>query len=232
MKTKTADIRNHQRILHTFTGESEKKLLIWISQRLPGWVNPDMLTIVGVFGAFVVFIGYALCNLNPAFLWLANLGFVVNWFGDSLDGTLARVRKIERPSYGFYVDHATDAYDEILIFLGVGVSPFVRFEIAALALVGYFLLSVLVFLRTCVRGEFTISYGRLGPTEARLIAMSANTLIFFIGNPQLTLAQMTMSVYDWIAVGIVLLLAVISISTTLRQARVLGELDPPGGKRS
>ncbi|MCC6955766.1 MAG: CDP-alcohol phosphatidyltransferase family protein [Anaerolineales bacterium] len=229
---KTVDIQNHQRILNTFTGTHEKKLLIWISQRLPGWVTPDMLTIVGVFGAFVVFGGYALCNIHPAFLWLANLGFVINWFGDSLDGTLARVRKIERPVYGFYVDHATDAFVEILLFLGVGVSPFVQFELACLALIGYLVLSVLVYLRTCVRGEFTISYGKLGPTEGRLIAMSANALIFFIGNPQVTLFQLSMSAYDWIVVGIILLLLVITVSTALRQARILAEQDPPGGNRS
>ena len=222
-----ADIRNHIRILNTFTGEWEKRLLIWIAERLPGWVNPDRLTIVGIFGALVIFAGYGLCSLHPGYLWLVNLGFVINWFGDSLDGTLARVRQIERPMYGFYVDHVTDAFNECLIFLGVGISPFVRFELATLALVGYLLLSVLVYIRTCVRGEFTISYGKLGPTEARLIAMSANTLIFFIGNPIITLFSFPMTVYDWIALGIVGLLAIIIVSTTLRQVRVMARLDPP-----
>ena len=227
MKTSTTDIRNHKRILNTFTGYQEKRLLVWLAERLPNWVMPDTLTIVGVIGAFVVFGGYALCNLHPAYLWLATLGFVINWFGDSLDGTLARVRKIERPVYGFYVDHATDAFVEILIFLGVGVSPFVQFELACLALIGYFLLSVLVYVRTCVRGEFTISYGKLGPTEARLIAISANTLVYFMGNPSWKVLSVSMTVYDWIVVGIVLLLAVISVATTLRQARILAEVDRP-----
>jgi archaetidylinositol phosphate synthase len=229
MENQSTDIRNHTRVLNTFTGATEKRLLIWIAQRLPGWVTPDMLTLVGVCGAGIAFCGYALCNLNPAFLWLANLGFVINWFGDSLDGTLARVRSIQRPIYGFYIDHATDAFDEILVFLGVGVSPFVHFSLACLALIGYFLLSVLVYIRTAVRGEFTISYGKLGPTEARLIGMSANTLIFFVGNPTLSLFNYSLMVYDWIVIGIVLLLAVISISTTLRQARLLSRLDPPNG---
>jgi len=227
MKIQPTDIRSHTRVLNTFTGSVEKPALRWIAERLPAWVTPDFLTVIGVLGAFIIFIAYALCNLNPGFLWLANLGFVINWFGDSLDGTLARVRRIERPIYGFYVDHATDAFDEMMIFLGVGVSPFVRFDIACLALIGYFLLSVLVYIRTCVKGEFTISYGKLGPTEARMIAMSANTLVFFIGNPRISLFMLTLTVYDWIAIGIVLLLAVISISTTFRQARALGRLDPP-----
>jgi phosphatidylglycerophosphate synthase len=227
-----ADIRNHIRILNTFTGEREKRLLIWIANRLPSWVNPDRLTIVGIFGAFVIFAGYGLCRFHPGYLWLVNLGFVINWFGDSLDGTLARVRHIERPIYGFYVDHATDAFVECLIFLGVGISPFVRFDLATLALVGYLMLSVLVYIRTCVRGEFTISYGKLGPTEARLIAMSANTLIFFIGNPKVNLFSITLTVYDWIAIGIIALLAVISVSTTIRQSLALGQMDPAAGKQA
>lgn len=229
MKNEAADIRKHKRILNTFTGSVEKPFLRWMAARMPGWVSPDMLTLVGVFGALVVFAGYALSNLDPAYLWLANLGFLINWFGDSLDGTLARVRRIERPVYGFYVDHVTDAFDEILIFLGIGVSPFVNFELACLALIGYFLLSVLVYVRTCVRGEFTISYGKLGPTEARLIGMSANTLVYFVGNPSLKLFSLSLSVYNWIAIGIILLLLVISISTTFRQARILAKVDPPGG---
>ncbi len=229
MKQNTTDIRNHKRILNTLTGPVEKPLLRWIAARLPGWVTPDLLTIFGVFGAVVVFIGYALCNLNPAYLWLANLGFILNWFGDSLDGTLARVRRIERPVYGFYVDHATDAFDEILIFLGIGVSPFVRFEFASLALIGYFLLSVLVYVRTCVRGEFTISYGKLGPTEARLIGMSANTLVFFLGNPSLNLFTLNLTVYDLIAIGMIVCLLVISVATTFHQARILAKMDPSGG---
>jgi phosphatidylglycerophosphate synthase len=142
-------------------GDQEKRLLVWMAERLPAWVMPDTLTIVGVIGAFVTFGGYALSNLHPAYLWLATFGFVINWFGDSLDGTLARVRKIERPVYGFYVDHATDAFVEILIFLGVGVSPFVQFELACLALIGYFLLSVLV---CALRGELR-SRTASGPTE-------------------------------------------------------------------
>lgn len=229
MRDRTTDIRKHKRILNTLTGSVEKPFLRWMAARLPGWVTPDMLTIFGVFGAVVVFVGYALCNLDPAYLWLANLGFVINWFGDSLDGTLARVRRIERPVYGFYVDHATDAFDEILVFLGIGISPFVRFELACLALVGYFLLSVLVYVRTCVRGEFTISYGKLGPTEARLIGITANTLVFFVGNPTLNLFALNLTVYDSIAIGIIVLLLVISVATTFRQARILAKMDPSGG---
>ncbi len=227
MGENTKDIKNHQRILNTFTSVQEKRLLRWIAQRLPSWISSDTLTIVGVSGALVIFVGYGLCNLNPAFLWLVNLGFVINWFGDSLDGTLARVRHTERPVYGFYVDHATDAFDEMFIFLGIGISPYVQFEIASLALVGYLILSVLVYVRTCVKGEFTISYGRLGPTEVRLIAITVNTLVFFFGNPTISISSITLTFFDWGALAVATLLFIIAVTTTIRQSRILAEVDPP-----
>lgn len=219
------DIREHRRVLDTFTAPIERPTLKWLAARMPAWVSPDFLTGIGVVGGLIIFLGYALSGLDAGFLWLASFGFVVNWFGDSLDGTLARHRHIERPVYGFYIDHAVDTYIEILVFLGLGLSPYVRFDLACLALIAYMLLSVLVFLRTCVRNEFVISYGRLGPTEIRLIAILANTLVFFIGNPQITMMSIRLSVYDWLLVGIIVILAVISLFTTLRQARLLSDYD-------
>lgn len=219
------DIRTHRRVLDTFTGPVERPVLHWLAARMPPWVTPDILTGIGVVGGIIIFASYGLSGLSRNFLWLASLGFVVNWFGDSLDGTLARYRKIERPVYGFYIDHAVDAYIEIMIFLGLGLSPYVRFDLACLALIGYLLLSVLVFIRTCVKGEFALSYGRLGPTEARLIAISANTLVYFIGNPFITFGPWTLTVYDWIAVFVILLLLNIAVFTTVRQARLLAEQD-------
>jgi phosphatidylglycerophosphate synthase len=219
------DIRSHRRVLDTFTGPVERPVLQWLAAHMPSWITPDILTGIGVVGGIIIFASYGLSGLSRNFLWLASLGFVVNWFGDSLDGTLARYRKIERPVYGFYIDHAVDAYIEIMIFLGLGLSPYVRFDLACLALVGYLLLSVLVFIRTCVKGEFTLSYGRLGPTEARLIAISANTLVYFIGNPFITVGPWTLTVYDWIAVFVILLLINIAVFTTIRQGRLLAEQD-------
>jgi phosphatidylglycerophosphate synthase len=193
--------------------------------RTPAWVTPDFLTFTGFIGALVIFSSYALCNLDQRFLWLANLGFVINWFGDSMDGTLARYRKIERPVYGFFIDHTVDLYNEVLIFLGLGLSPFVRFDLACLALIGYLLLSLLAFIRTCVVGEFQISYGKLGPTEARLIAIAANTIVYFVGNRFVTLFSLTLAIYDWLAVLVIFLLVGIIINTTFKQARKLAKLE-------
>ena len=226
MKKKTKDIRKHKRILDTFTGPVERPLLQWLAARQPAWVTPDMLTLVSIFGAFVIFFGFLLTNYSIYYLWLVTLGLIINWYGDSLDGTLARFRHIERPIYGFYIDHIADAFVEILIFLGLGLSPYVRFDLACLALIGYFLLSVLVYVRTCVKGEFTISYGKLGPTEARLIAVSGNTLVFFFGEATISLFSLSLTIYDWIAIGVIILEVVISISTAVRQASLLSIQDP------
>lgn len=226
------DIHSHKRVLDTFTGPVERPLLRWLAAHMPAWVTPDWLTAVGVMGGMVILAGYWLTGIDPNFLWLANLGFVINWFGDSLDGTLARYRHKERPIYGFYIDHAVDAYVEIMIFLGLGLSPYVRFDLACLALIGYLLLSVLVYVRTCVRGEFVLSYGKLGPTEARLIAMSANTLVYLAGNPNLTLFGLKLTVYDWIAIGVIILIYSIALLTTFNQARQLAQADAKERKQA
>jgi len=225
-KKKVKDIRKHKRIVDTFTGPIERPLLQWLAARQPAWVTPDMLTALSIFGAFVIFAGLLLTNYSKNYLWLATFGFVLNWYGDSLDGTLARFRHTERPIYGFYIDHAADAFVEILIFLGLGLSPYVRFDLACLALIGYFLLSILVYVRTCVKGEFTISYGKLGPTEVRLIAVSGNTLVYFFGAATIPVFSLSLSIYDWIAIIVIFLEVTISIVTAFRQVSLLSKQDP------
>ena len=219
------DIEAHTRINDILLGPLERPALKWLAARMPNWVTSDMLTGVGVFGAVMIFAGYWLTNLDHIFLWLASLGFVINWFGDSLDGTLARYRKLERPRYGFFVDHTVDAFNEVLIFVGLGLSPYIRFEIASLALIGYLLMSVLVYVRTAVTGEFRISYGRLGPTEVRVIAILANTLIFFFGNPEIRGPWEKLTIFDLIAALIAGVLFMIFIVSTLREARGLARLE-------
>ena len=102
------NIENHVRVNDILLSKMEKAALNWLVMRLPAWVTPDMLTFFGFLSAILIGVSYALTNLDKNFLWLANLGFLLNWFGDSLDGTLARHRKIERPIYGFYIDHVVD----------------------------------------------------------------------------------------------------------------------------
>jgi len=211
-------IESHKRVNDILLGPLERPTLQWLAAHMPHWVNPDILTIIGVIGALVIALSYWLCHYNRNFLWLASLGFIINWFGDSLDGTLARYRHIERPKYGFYIDHAVDAFTEIIMILGLGISPYVRFDVACIALIGYFLMSNLVFLRTCVIGEFRLSYGRLGPTEARVLMMIANTIVYFSRNPAVQFRFGAFSLFDFIVLGLAALLYYFAITSTITQA--------------
>lgn len=220
------DVTTHQRVNDILLGPLERPALKWLAGHMPAWVTPDTMTIIGVLGALVIVAGYGLSNLNRNYLWLASLGYVINWFGDSLDGTLARYRQIERPKYGFFVDHVLDAFCEVLIFLGLGLTPYVSFSIACLCLISYLLLSILVFVRSYVSGEFKISYSKLGPTELRLIAISLNTSMFFIGVRTITLVlsaawSLTFSVYDIPVSVITTLLLIFFVTTGIRQAHEL-----------
>ena len=124
-----------------------------------------------------------------------------------------------------YCDQMYSLTHETLIFIGLGLSPYVRIEIALMALVGYLLMSILVYVRTCVEGVFKISYGKLGPTEARVIAMTANTLVFFNGNPVYQVGFVSLSLYDMVGVGVAILLLWFFITSTLSQARELADVD-------
>jgi phosphatidylglycerophosphate synthase len=154
--------------------EPERRLLRWIATHLPARVTSDQLTALGVAAATAAGIAYALSGVHHGWLWVASLMLVINWFGDSLDGTLARVRHIERPRYGYYLDHVVDAYSTAAIGIGLGVSPYVSFGIALGLVVVYLILSINVYLESTVFGAFRLAYGRLGPTELRLILITIN----------------------------------------------------------
>lgn len=219
------DIQSHQRVNDILLGPLERPALKWLAAHQPKWMTPDLLTIIGIIGSIIIFLSYVLTRIHPAFLWLASLGFIINWYGDSLDGTLARFRKIERPKYGFFVDHTVDAISESLVFFGLGISYYVRFDVASVALVGYLLVSVYVYVTTAVIGKFQISYGKFGPTEIRVIAMLINALIFFVGNPTFALGPLNLTIWD-VLVGLIgLVLYGIFAGKTIQTARELDKLD-------
>src|SRR5712691_921744 len=162
------------RELTFFLAEPERRLLRAIAARLPAAVRSDHLTVLGVLGATGAGAAYALSSFSVAWLWAASALLVVNWLGDSLDGTLARVRRHERPRYGYYLDHLVDAYSTAAVGVGIGLSPYVHLGIALGAVVLYLVLSINVYLESTVFGAFRLGYGRFGPTEARLILIAAN----------------------------------------------------------
>jgi phosphatidylglycerophosphate synthase len=216
---------DHERVNDILLGPLERPALQWFAAHMPAWVTPDTLTLIGVLGSLVILIGYALTEVSAAFVWLASLGFFINWFGDSLDGTLARYRKIERPKYGFFVDHTVDAFSYLLVFGGLGLSIYVTFDAAILALVGYLLMSVLVYVDTFVTGRFKISFGRFGPTEIRALAVLLNVVFFVVGVPTITLPYGTVPVYDLAVLALAALLVLLFIASTIRRARELSSVD-------
>lgn len=163
----------------------EKKILVWLAKRMPSWVIPDMLTALAFFAA----VGIAICFMiapywNFAYLIVAFL-FFVHWFGDALDGTIARVRKIERPRYGHYIDHLLDSVSISLILGSLTVSAITSTAIWLWVLAGFLLIMIHSLLISSVLREFHLSAGLIGPTEARAAGIFLSLLLFFVGNPVL-----------------------------------------------
>lgn len=211
----------------------EKKVLVYLAERQPKWMTSDILTYIGSFGAVVIAAGYILSSWNINFLWLSSLGFVINWYGDSLDGTLARVRKTQRPIYGYYIDHTIDAINEVMIFVGVGLSGLIHLEIALLALVMYFLMTINVSINAHLKKEFKLTYAKMGPTEFRLIAILVNTLFAtvkplseFSRTYELFGRDIVFKTFDYAGVAVLVILSVIYLVTIFKDAAEYARRDP------
>src|SRR4051794_18569944 len=181
---------------------SEKRLLRVIAARLPRWILPDDLTRLGVAAAIAICTAYQLSNDARWRLWVASGLLVVHWLGDSLDGTLARVRKIERPRYGYYLDHLVDALSTAAIGIGLGLSPFMLLSVGTLLVVAYLVLSINVYLESHALGRFSIGYGKVGPTEMRVLLVALNTALALGLDLRLQIFATTFTALD--AVGIVI----------------------------
>jgi archaetidylinositol phosphate synthase len=205
----------------------ERPLLQWLAARLPARIAPDHLTAVGLGGACVAFCGYALSSRHPGYLLLATAGLVLNWFGDSLDGTVARFRKIERRRYGFFVDHTTDLFAEIFFALGLGLSPFVRFEVACLALNTYLFVAVYTFVRTNVFGTLQISFNGTGPTEVRAGMILLNLWMYLAPPRPIVTLWAPLSAIDLFILAIAGLVFATTTVAIRRDALQLAAEDPP-----
>lgn len=217
-----APARPIQRIQHNIIARAERRALDAICARLPRWVRPDMLTAIGMLGAVMVFTGYVASAWDRAWLWLAVAGYVINWFGDSTDGSLARYRRIERPRYGYFLDHSCDGIATTLVVAGIGLSPFVHLEIALVALAGYLLMSIHAFLSVKVCGELRLSYLAAGPTELRIILVAFTLAMLAFGEDPA--AMIGYGVFVGFA-GTVLIL--LFLTQTFATARRLAVEEPP-----
>lgn len=222
------------RIQTSILNAAEKKVLVWLAERQPSWMTSDILTYLGTFGAVVIAVGYILSSCDMNWLWLSSLGFVINWYGDSLDGTLARVRNRQRPIYGYYLDHTVDAINELIIVLGIGLSGMVHLSLALLILALYFMLTVNVSINAHLKKEFRLTYAKMGPTELRIIMIIVNTVLVLIPSIgtfshtfMLWGREFTFRTMDYIATFIFLALLLIYMTEIVKDAKEYARLDPP-----
>jgi phosphatidylglycerophosphate synthase len=199
----------------------EKRTLVWLAHRMPSWVSSDHLTLLGFFGMVMTGVCYYLSRFNPYFL-IASVGFLaINWFGDSLDGTLARVRNRQRPRYGFYVDHVVDMFGSLAMLAGLGMSGFMNPALAMGLLIAYLMLSTEIYLATYTIGVFKLSFGWWGPTELRVLLAIGNIVLLF--KPLVTIRGELYRLYDVGAVvgiiGIAIVLVISVVRNTIRLYR-------------
>ncbi len=188
------EIADHRRHHASLLAAPEKRLLVRIARRLPAWINPDHLTALGGLAMLGAGASYWLSARRPAGLVLAVACLGANWFGDSLDGTVARVRGCQRPRYGFYVDHVLDSLGVLFLLAGLGLSGFMTPIVAAAVLAAYYLLSIEIYLTTAVRRTFRMGFGGSGPTERRIV-LAAGTLALF-DHAQVTIAGRRFLLFD------------------------------------
>ena len=205
----------------------EARVLEWIARRLPGWVTPDHLTGLGVLAASGIAAAYALSNRDPVWLWAASALLVVHWLGDSLDGTLARVRGTERPRYGYYLDHLVDAVATALIGIGLGLSPHMLLVTGLAIVIAYLVLSINTYLETNTLGVFSLGYGRLGPTEARAGLIVVNTVLALGLAPAVSILGLGVTALDAAGLGLVALMLGGLAVRAARNLRELARLEPP-----
>lgn len=214
------------RIQQSILAANERRLLNWLCPRLPLWATPDILTAFGFLGALMVGAAYVLSTQSLMWLWLAQAGYLINWFGDSLDGSVARWRGIERPRYGYFVDHSVDALATLAMLAGLGLGPFVELEIALVALVAYLMLSIHTYLCAQVIDTFKLTYLAGGPTELRLMLMAMTGTMFFVGPEKLYGTRL--SAFDMFALLVSAILLAIFLFQTMTTARALSATERKG----
>lgn len=204
----------------------EKRALAWLAPRVPAWLSPNGLTGLGFAGSVAAFFGYALAAGQPAWLWLVNAGLVVNWLGDSLDGSVARSRGIERPRFGFFLDQSTDVLGQFLFAMGLAISGYMPIGIAVTGLAVYLMMSVQGLLRAEVSRVFHLATGGFGLTELRCLLIVVNILFFLVPPRPFRIAGIDTTYAEllglaWIAVTIGLYLA-----TMIAEGRRLAREEP------
>jgi phosphatidylglycerophosphate synthase len=213
-----------ERVNRALTSGMEKRALLWMAARAPAWVRSDQLTALGLCAQIAAGLCYGLARYDRRALLLVILCLALNWLGDSLDGTLARVRKQQRPRYGFYVDHMVDVFGAVALMGGLGCSGFVHWPTAVAMLVGFLLLSSESYLATYTLARFEMSQGLFGPTEIRILLAVGNLAL--LHSPYATVFGHRMLLFDLGGAIAAAGMFAMAIGTTLRHTAELYRQEP------
>jgi archaetidylinositol phosphate synthase len=218
---KSVPFKDACRLQDSLTAAAERKALAWLAPRLPARVNSDHLTLLGFVAMLLAGASYAAARTNRVGLLLATFFLALNWFGDSLDGTLARLRNRQRPRYGFYVDHMIDTFGGFFLMGGLAISGFIDWRIALGMFVAFLMLSVEVYLAAYSVGIFQLSFAKFGPTEIRILLGLGNVALWF--HPDARILASSYRIFDVggiIAIaGMALMLVVSTIFNTMKLYR-------------
>lgn len=213
-----------RRVSTSVLTSSERRCLLWLAPRLPRWINSDHLTMLALLAMLMTGVSYSLARSHPLALVLAVVWLAVNWFGDSLDGTLARVRGHQRPRYGFYVDHVVDCFGVLFLLAGLALSGYMSPLVAMGLLVAYFMLSIEVYLATYCLTVFRLSFWGFGPTELRLVLAIGTLALLF--DPTVDLVGQRYRLFDVGGLAATAGLAITLVVAVIRNVRALYQAEP------
>jgi archaetidylinositol phosphate synthase len=219
-----AGFQSAHRINRSLTADAEKRLLVWMAERAPAWVTSDRLTLLGLSAQIAAGLCYALSRYNRYMLLAVIVCIALNWLGDSLDGTLARVRQQQRPRYGFYVDHIVDIFGSIALMTGLAYSGFVHWQVAIAMLIGFLLLASESYLATYTLECFQMSQGFFGPTEIRILLIMGNLAL--LRSPYSTLFGHRFLLFDVGGVIAAVGMFAIAVAVTVRHTAALYRQEP------
>ena len=220
-----ANKKGHDRVNQSMISAVEKKTLLWCAARTPSWMTPNQYTALGIAGALLVSVSYILSGIDSHFLWLASLGWLLNWYGDAMDGTIARFRKIERPKYGFYLDHSMDALSIVIIGLGFALSPYVAFSVGLLVVMGYLMLNIQIYIFSFATQVQHLSYGKLSATEFKIFAFVFSFVLYGVGTPKLRFHTYDFMLWDLVFFCLACLMHLLFLMTVFKNASGLASLE-------
>lgn len=214
-----SDFQGAKREQSSILAPFERIALNWLAPRMPKWVSSDHLTLLGFAAMFLGGLFYFLSRWNPVFLHFVNFWIAVNWFGDSLDGTIARYRNKQRPRYGFYVDHIVDTFGAFFLLLGLAVSNYMSDRVAIGLLIVYYMLSINVYLAAYTIGTFKLSFWKLSPTELRIIFIVGNIVLLYY--PRVKILGTAYLFYDIIGILSIVVMSLMLIRSVIKNTKAL-----------